>query len=414
VNVRNQHSYINFVDLFSGFCVPVPLKNEKSSNIASIIESVIIKCFGVPKFFSSDNAANLQGSEIISVFKFYRILHHKTTAYSPTSHAVVENSNRYLTQLLRLYSDQYSASRVDILTLAAVTVNSLPRICLSNKSPFFMFHGKEPLDWKNSSDLKFLSISNMADDTMNNRNFARLISEFLYRYRIKHNEKCRQKAISIPKDSLVSIKNYAPGVHRKLKPIYVKQPQLVVAEYPNVIYTKDFNNKISRHSKSNVKLAGERSVKLFDKLPVRIKLLLGSPMSVMEWKNINKNSTEIPNYLENIELDFIDSKKERMPVLPNDTHLLERSFKDSEQVFEEEEDFTDILNNSTFQKLKFLHDNKLLLDDSVQLKDLDKKYPEVNDKKFPRILSGIDVSNIIPQNVRKRVVIDETKNTFQN
>jgi Integrase zinc binding domain len=38
VNVRNQHSYINFVDLFSGFCVPVPLKNEKSSNIASIIE----------------------------------------------------------------------------------------------------------------------------------------------------------------------------------------------------------------------------------------------------------------------------------------------------------------------------------------------------------------------------------------
>jgi hypothetical protein len=61
-----------------------------------------------------------------------------------------------------------------------------------------------------------------------------------------------------------------------------------------------------------------------------------------------------------------------------------------------------------------LHDNKLLLDDSVQLKDLDKKYPEVNDKKFPHILSGIDISNIIPQKVRKRVVIDETKNTFQN
>jgi hypothetical protein len=277
-----------------------------------------------------------------------------------------------------------------------------------------MFHGKEPLDWKDNTDLKFLSISDMAGDIVNNRNFARLVSDFLYRYRIKHNEKCRQKAISIPKNSLVYIKNYAPGIHRKLKPIYVKKPQLVVAEYPNVIYTKGFNNRISRLSKSNVKLAGERSIKLFDKLPVRIKLLLGSPMSVRDWKNINKNNTEIPNYLENIELDFIESKKERMPVMPNDTHLLEHSFEEPEQMFEEEEDFTDILNNSTFQKLKFLHDNKLLLDDSVQLKDLDKKYPEAKDKKYPRVLSGIDVSNIIPQKVRKRVVIDETKNTFQN
>jgi hypothetical protein len=75
---------------------------------------------------------------------------------------------------------------------------------------------------------------------------------------------------------------------------------------------------------------------------------------------------------------------------------------------------TDILNNSTFQKLKFLHDNKLFLNDLVQLKDLDNKYPEAQNKKFPRILSGIDVSNIIPQKVRKRVIIDETKNTFQN
>jgi hypothetical protein len=135
-------------------------------------------------------------------------------------------------------------------------------------------------------------------------------------------------------------------------------------------------------------------------------------MSVIDWKDINKNSSDIPNYLENIELGFKDSKKERMPVLLNDTHLLEHSFENPEHVFEEEEDFTDILNNSMFQKLKFLHDNKLLLDDSVQLKDLDKKYPETNDKKFPRVLSGIDISNIIPQKIRKRFVIDEMKNTF--
>jgi hypothetical protein len=92
------------------------LKSESSANIASILESVLIKCFGIPEFISSDNAANLAGSEIVTLFKFYGIHHHKTTPYSPTSHSVLENSNRYVTQLMRLFADQYRSSWLDVLT----------------------------------------------------------------------------------------------------------------------------------------------------------------------------------------------------------------------------------------------------------------------------------------------------------
>jgi hypothetical protein len=132
---RGCDSYLNIVDLFSGFSIPIPLKSESSANIASILESVIIKCFGIPEFISSDNAANLAGSEIVTLFKFYGIHHHKTTPYSPTSHSVVENSNRYVTQLMRLFADQSRSSWLDVLTLSALTMNSLPRTCLTHQPP---------------------------------------------------------------------------------------------------------------------------------------------------------------------------------------------------------------------------------------------------------------------------------------
>jgi hypothetical protein len=197
------------------------LKSESSANIASILESVLIKCFGIPEFISSDNAANLAGSEIVTLFKFYGIHHHKTTPYSPTSHSVVENSNRYVTQLMRLFADQYRSSWHDVLTLSALTMNSLPRTCLMNKSPFFMFHGCEVLAAKQENE-KFLNMNKISDKLQNDRDFARLAADFLYRFRLKHNEKIKRSNISLPPGTLVYIKNYAPGPKRKIKPIYVK------------------------------------------------------------------------------------------------------------------------------------------------------------------------------------------------
>jgi hypothetical protein len=188
----------------------------------------------------------------------------------------------------------------------------------------------------------------------------------------------------------------------------------VIAEYKNVVYCKDLFNKISRHSKSNVRAAGPRSAKLFEKLPDPIKVILGAPLSLAQWNDINKEKTNLPDYLQDIELDFEDEKRSRR-ALPADTHLLEKSINEStEESFEEEEDWSDILNHSVLNKLKFLHDTGKLTDDKLRLEKLDTAFPDLKSKAFPRILSGIDADQILPIRLRKRVVINESKNTFKN
>ena len=99
---------LNMVDLFSGYSVPVALRNDMSSTVAEAIETNIIKIFGVPEKISSDNAPNLSGPEVRRLLKFYNIKHALTTPYRPLSHSNVEISNRYITQLLRILTEQFS------------------------------------------------------------------------------------------------------------------------------------------------------------------------------------------------------------------------------------------------------------------------------------------------------------------
>jgi transposase InsO family protein len=110
VGVKGSKSFLNIIDMYSGFALPVALKSETSEEIAKILENHLIKSFGPPKEISSDNAANLQGPEIKKFCKFYNISYRTTVPYSPTSHALVEISNRYITQLLRIFSDQFQAN----------------------------------------------------------------------------------------------------------------------------------------------------------------------------------------------------------------------------------------------------------------------------------------------------------------
>jgi transposase InsO family protein len=98
-SVNGCRSYLTMVDVFTGYIVCSALKNETSATIADVIENDLIKPFGPPVSISSDNARNLSGPEVQNLYKFYKIRQHLTTPYSPESHGLVENQNRYVTQL---------------------------------------------------------------------------------------------------------------------------------------------------------------------------------------------------------------------------------------------------------------------------------------------------------------------------
>ena len=142
--VRGYSSFILFIDVFSGYIVPVPLKNENSSTIENILEENILKIFGIPETISSDNARNLNGPEIQRILQFYGIKRHLTMPYSPESHGLVEKSNRYLVERTKILADQYNSTWLDVLTIAALMVNTIPRVQLKNHSPYFLMFLNEP------------------------------------------------------------------------------------------------------------------------------------------------------------------------------------------------------------------------------------------------------------------------------
>ena len=396
--------------------VPVALKNETSASVALTIEQHIIKPFGVPAEISSDNAANLNGPEVVKLCKFYNISRQLTTPYSPESHCLVEICNKLLVQLVRIFGDQFKTGWLYVLTLAAVIMNSLPRLSLQEKSPYFLMFNEEPgTQASNSADM--LDIDEYVRQSTNNKNFAKLVREFLVQFRKHRNRLARKQYRSFPPGSLIYVRDFSKSPHKKLKPIYQKAPQKVVAEYNTLVYAKDLLNRVKKHSKNNIKLAGDRSVQLFGSLPPHIQLIMGGPMNESIWNKI-KETGKIPAYLDDIELEFQEDRKLR-GYKPRNTHLLEASDAEGDvreylaapeshpvPLLDEVEDdaVLDALKDNFMLQLKDLHNNQQLAGENLTLADIEKRIDSpVVPSAAPRILSGLDTNNILPEGTRRRV-----------
>jgi len=183
--------YLNMVDTYSGYVIPVAVKSENSQDIANVIEQYIIRPFGPPIQISSDNASNLQGPPIRKLLNFYNISQRFTVPYSPESHGLVEIQNRYVTELVRIFTDQFQCLWPDILTLSAMVLNSVPRPQLMGHSPYFIMFGHEPFGNENMEIIneKFLDINKFVAHSQNNKNYVKLVKEFLVLKRAQNNKK---------------------------------------------------------------------------------------------------------------------------------------------------------------------------------------------------------------------------------
>ena len=405
--VQGHTSYINFVDMFSGYTLPVPLKNENSDTIANIIEKEIIKPFGVPVEISSDNAANLSGPAVQKLLRFYGVLHRKTVPYSPQSHGLVEIQNRYVTQLIKLFSAQFRSTWLEVVTLAAITINSMPRPVLENNSPHFLMFASNP----ESNDLKkddFFDLNEYTKRSINNRNFAKLLQEYLLKHREKQNERNGPAYKSFPKDTLVYVKDQRLAPNRKMKSMYLKSPQKIIKEYRCTVYCKDLFGRIFKHSKNNIKRAGDRSLELFASLPSDIQAILGSPLDTEIWSTIFEDG-EIPDYLENYEIDFGEDRITRQNI-PEDTHLVEQELAPGNGL-DDDDDIEMVLEDKFVSGLKKLHANDLLETPNMSLKDairlINQPNQTVQNKTIP-IPTNVDKSditamNILPEGTKRKV-----------
>ena len=171
-----------------------------------------------------------------------------------------------MVQLVRIFGDQFKTGWLYALMLAAVIMNSLPRLSLQEKSPYYLMFNEEP-GTQTSNSAEMLDIDEYVRQSTNNKNFAKLVREFLVQFRKHRNRLARKQYRSFPLGSLIYVRDFSKSPHKKLKPIYQKAPQKVVAEYDTLVYAKDLLNLVKKHSKNNIKLAGDHSVQLFGCLP---------------------------------------------------------------------------------------------------------------------------------------------------
>jgi hypothetical protein len=426
-NIRGNKSFLCCVDMYTGYCVPIPLKNETSKEIANVFEKYIIRIFGVPKETSSDNAANLAGIELRRLFKFYGIKMTHTTPYSPESHGLVENANRYITELIRIFSDQFMSNWLDTLCVSSLVYNSLPRPRLKNNSPYFAMFLREPFRTGIIEEHKEenLDIDTYLKHAANERNYVKLIREYIVELRKKENAKLIQNYRSYPTGSLIMVKEMGARVHRKIKNIYKKAPQKVVTEYNKIVYAMDIVGRVRKHSKNNIKMCRSRTFELFSKLPEEIKMVLGDVFDEQIWEQY-KESGGVPKYLENTE-EVHEGIQTRGMIL-NDTDLVEQNVEIENNDYEFLDDGW--FDTEVISKINELHENNLLHGE-VELRDIPVMHANILNQKVqgdvqpvsvideqmevqpiqkiaPRgsdfiDTAGINVQNILPENTRRSV-----------
>ena len=373
---RGYKSYLNFVDLYTGYTIPVPMKSETSDAVAIVIENTIIKAFGVPDEISCDNASNLGGPAVRKLLDFYNIQLRRTVPYSPTSHSLVESQNKQITKLMAIFSDQFQTSWVDAITLASLMVNSVPKPILGNHSPSFAMFGTEPFDKVKLSTA--FGVEEHVEKMVNNRNFIRLLYELMVAQRIKNNAAVSGKYKSVPEGTLVYVRDHSIKQCPKVKPLFEKVPKKVIKEYRCVVYLEDLAGRECKVSKEHVKIAGDRTLQLFGNLPVDVKLVLGEPMDRLIWDEL-KNKGPIPEYLNDIALSVTEPRQLR-GALPTDSHLVEKPLPMTGLDEQDEEDEVDIDDDFLFddvlvERLNDMHSNNQLTNDT-SLSDLRKSYDE--------------------------------------
>jgi hypothetical protein len=272
------------------------------------------------------------------------------------------------------------------------------------------------------SDEENLDINTYVKKSTNDKNFVKLVREFLLKKRITNNAEKNKKFQSFPKGTVVYVKDMRPMPHKKFKPVFYKLPELVISEYRCTVYTNDFLGRTRKHSKNNLKIASDRTVRLFECLPTDIKLILGEEFGPDKWLEI-KDSGNVPLYLQNIEFEE-EIQRITRSTIPADTHLVDpipvdsQGSEDPPDVPAEEDNVDDLLQENLMSQIKNLHDHNVLVDPTISLHDVpalhDRLLNSVQDTIVPipqeeeshdthPLLdpAGINIDNILPIGSRR-------------
>ena len=290
-------SYWSAIDLFSGFRLAVPVSSTiTAKKTVDLVHKHILMHYGIPEALSSDRGPQLLVSNEFKAFtSFYGIKTHVSAAYSPQSHGIVEISNRQISELLRILSDQHSVPWPQLLAYAVHSLNARPYFRLAGLSPFEILFGTKarPL-------AEILDLTSQPPSLVDNAAvFAALNDRLLGILQTAERDKihaarakrphARRRAFQ-PND-LVLLRDHRKLDHKKFKPRYHPAPMLVLQDFGESILIQNHLGQTDLVSKSHARSCPSRSAELFGRLPPIVRGGLGFSLDPPVYAEFIKSGT---------------------------------------------------------------------------------------------------------------------------
>jgi len=276
---RNSGSILSMVEYYSGYRIVTPLKNTHSSEIARIIEKEIIATFGPPRLMITDGGSNLLRSKNLrKLTHFYGIQSYVTSPYHPASHGRIEVSHQAITMLIKIAGEHLQRPWFDICSFVQIALNSRPSVTLGGHSPMYFMFGIEPT-YRLRNNLKLSDIPDIkeqeqiwaAHDEAN-----KIILKEYNKVRNKLNNRLGGKMVEFKKGEFVWARNFTKSPKQKIQTKYLTEPLEVVKDFGYALLAKNHLGVVFKIHKNNVKRYYPRNLELYNALPFKIKLKLGS------------------------------------------------------------------------------------------------------------------------------------------
>jgi hypothetical protein len=153
---NKEDLYLSIIDPFSGFRLAIPCSSTiTAEKTIQIVERHIIQPFGIPHMLLSDRGPNLLVSKAFGEFlKFYGIKKHLSVLNSAKSHGLVESSNRRISEVLKILSEQHDVPWTKLLHYSTLVLNCRPYSRLGGMTPYEIMFGKKGVNIKSRLQMR--------------------------------------------------------------------------------------------------------------------------------------------------------------------------------------------------------------------------------------------------------------------
>jgi len=305
---NRSDSFLSMVEYYSGFRIITPLKYKTSAEVAKIIEAKIISIFGPPRLMISDGGTNLLKSKNVKkLCNRYGIQTHITTPFHPASHGRIEVSHQSIITLLKIAREMWNESWHNLCNFVQLALNSRPSSTLGGHSPMYFMFGIEPTT-RLKNNVKEKDIPDIKEQEQIWKIMDETNKKILEEYNIQRNrlnEKMGGKMVNYDKGEFVWAKNFTKSPKKKVQSRYLTEPLEVIKDFGYAILVRNHLGIVTKLHKNNVKKYTPRNLELYNALPYKFKLKLGSKF----------DSKELQKYFDDIQKEEQEKIETQVPIL---------------------------------------------------------------------------------------------------